>query len=424
VSGNPNEANHWDWLYRYNAMGEREQKRLYHAPLADSIVGQPYPWVHYLLGGSKDQLAVWHGQQMTSPFCDTVSRRNVFLYPTEYLTYGVGHQSSLLTRPDGTKEYRLFDHLGSSRAVIGTSGATYSDYAPFGGLLGGGTESRKGFIDREKDGESGLRNFGVRQYDDEAGRFLSIDPKSHLLPSWSPYAFALNNPILFIDPDGQFPYTFHVRSFHPDRTFGGGFMGDNRGFSNNPSSSSRIAQRFTFDPSTGQTSNKGFANNFSMHVIGLFATKGMWGLGKDAPTETHYNVSGGNRSYKISTGYEGSNPLTPGFITPDIDVRSNFSITENLEKGILSIGVSIKGDDFPSTESFLTDQAGNSVFVGISSLSGGVLTSLWGDNYRDIIDANISISIDNNGTFTGVTVGDRKFTLGEWNKQFETQSTK
>ena len=52
-------------------MGEREQKRLYHAPLGDSIAVQPYPWVYYLLGGSKDQLAVWHGQQLTSPFCDT-----------------------------------------------------------------------------------------------------------------------------------------------------------------------------------------------------------------------------------------------------------------------------------------------------------------------------------------------------------------
>ena len=183
-------------------MGEREQKRLYHAPLADSIVGQPYPWVHYLLGGSKDQLAVWHGQQMTSPFCDTVRRRNVFLYPTEYLTYGVGHQSSLLTRPDGSKEYRLFDHLGSSRAVIGTSGATYSDYAPFGGLLGGGTESRKGFIDKEKDGESGLRNFGVRQYDEEAGRFVSVDALWEEYRGWSPYGYALDNPLVLVDASG------------------------------------------------------------------------------------------------------------------------------------------------------------------------------------------------------------------------------
>ncbi|KXK52063.1 MAG: hypothetical protein UZ07_CHB004003180 [Chlorobi bacterium OLB7] len=43
-----------------------------------------------MLGGSKEQLAVWHGQQMSGPFCDTAWRRNVFLYPTEYLTNGIG----------------------------------------------------------------------------------------------------------------------------------------------------------------------------------------------------------------------------------------------------------------------------------------------------------------------------------------------
>ncbi|MBK8909922.1 MAG: hypothetical protein IPM61_01195 [Chlorobi bacterium] len=171
--------------------------------MADSIIGQPYPWVQYLLGGSKEQLAVWHGQQMTSPFCDTAWRRNVFLYPTEYLSYGVGKHSNVVTRPDGAKEYRFFDHLGSSRAVLGSNGFTYSDYAPFGGLLAGGTESRKGFIGKEKDGESDLRNLGVRQYDDEGGRFLSVDRFWELYRSSSPYNYGLNNPIGLLDPSGD-----------------------------------------------------------------------------------------------------------------------------------------------------------------------------------------------------------------------------
>lgn len=116
--------------------------------------------------------------------------------------------------------------------------------------------------------------------------------------------------------------------------------------------------------------------------------------------------------------------MTPGILTPDIDVRSSFSITENLEKGILSIGADIKGDNFPSAEAFLTDKKGNSIFIGVSSLSGSVLTSLWGDNYRDMINANFDININNKGVFTGVTVGDRNFTREEWNKQFENQSAR
>ncbi|MBL7987022.1 MAG: hypothetical protein JNJ94_03050, partial [Chlorobi bacterium] len=209
VAGNPFENNHSDWRYRYNAMGEREQKRLYHAPLADSIAGQPYPWVYYLLGGSKDQLAVWHGQQITSPFCDTVRGRNVFLYPTEYITHGVEYNGvredigQLVTRPDGSKQLRLLDHVASVRAsvVIGGSGFTFADYDPWGNLLSGSSEDRRSFNSRERDKESGVYNNGVRKY--EEGRFLSVDPLWSKFGSWSPYVYCYDNPLTVTDPQGM-----------------------------------------------------------------------------------------------------------------------------------------------------------------------------------------------------------------------------
>ncbi|MCC7438451.1 MAG: RHS repeat-associated core domain-containing protein [Armatimonadetes bacterium] len=209
ISGNPFENAHSDWRYRYNAMGEREQKRLYHAPLADSIAGQPYPWVYYLLGGSKDQLAVWHGQQMTSPFCDTVRQRNVFLYPTEYITHGVEYNGvredigQVVTRPDGSKQLRLLDHLASVRAsvVIGVSGFSFADYDPWGNLLSGSSEDRRSFNSRERDKESGAYNNGVRKY--EEGRFLSVDPLWSKFGSWSPYVYCYDNPLTVTDPQGM-----------------------------------------------------------------------------------------------------------------------------------------------------------------------------------------------------------------------------
>lgn len=36
-------------------------------------------------------------------------------------------------------------------------------------------------------------------------RWLSVDPKASKLPSQSPYNFCVNNPIILVDPDGQFP---------------------------------------------------------------------------------------------------------------------------------------------------------------------------------------------------------------------------
>ncbi|MFZ1749146.1 MAG: hypothetical protein WAU01_03100, partial [Saprospiraceae bacterium] len=36
------------------------------------------------------------------------------------------------------------------------------------------------------------------------GRWASVDPLAHKAPGWSPYRFGFNNPIYFVDPDGQY----------------------------------------------------------------------------------------------------------------------------------------------------------------------------------------------------------------------------
>jgi hypothetical protein len=32
-----------------------------------------------------------------------------------------------------------------------------------------------------------------------------VDPKAGVLPGWSHYSYALNNPVLFLDPYGEYP---------------------------------------------------------------------------------------------------------------------------------------------------------------------------------------------------------------------------
>jgi RHS repeat-associated protein len=112
------------------------------------------------------------------------------------------------------------DHLGSSNMITDAYGAIYQhlEYFPYGetwieegGSYGGNTPGYK-FTGKELDPETGLYYYGARYYDPALSRWISADPafESYLNGkriykslSLSLYSYAFQNPLKFIDPDGN-----------------------------------------------------------------------------------------------------------------------------------------------------------------------------------------------------------------------------
>jgi len=114
-------------------------------------------------------------------------------------------------------EYHLKDHLGNVRAAFTASGVLkqLNDYYPFGMISmssSNGSNNKYLYNGKELQEELGLEwyDYGARFYDPQIGRWHVIDNKVEKYYAVSPYVYAINNPVMFVDADGNDIYVWYT----------------------------------------------------------------------------------------------------------------------------------------------------------------------------------------------------------------------
>jgi RHS repeat-associated protein len=297
---------------------------------------------------------------------------------------------------------------------------------------------RQKFTGYERDNETDLDFAQARYHNFNLGRFNSPDPARMLKARmadpqhWNLYVYARNNPIGLVDIIGEFPWTFHIRSFIQTSSVGGGlYRGDGRGPSleTDPNkASSRIRLNFTFDYDRGRITNRQIKSDptvfYGFPGIPGFPGTRVGPIAKEGSPQVEFSaVLGLGSSKGVSLHYWGNDPI-PGYVTPEVDVYANISISESITKfgnGTLSIAGTFSGDQYPSTEAFVVDQSGKTkVFLGAKFEDGG-LKDTYGDNRTPLFKVDFRIKFDRKGNFIAVIQDGRTFTIEEWNKRVRAQ---
>jgi len=217
--------------FDYDASGNRIAKHVY------TSSGQLQHSTYYLRDAQGNVMGVY--EKTSNPVLHTLSYKQSethiygssrlgMLHPNFEMIGAVPSPGDTSKYYLGNKSYELSNHLGNVLATISDKKialdnnndkiidgyvadlASANDYYPFGAPMPGrsfnSNSYKYGFNGKENDNEvkgtGNQQDYGMRIYDPRLGRFLSVDPITSSYPELTPYQFASNNPIEFIDFDG------------------------------------------------------------------------------------------------------------------------------------------------------------------------------------------------------------------------------
>jgi len=146
-----------------------------------------------------------------------------FIYEDNLLKYIITDYGKITVRINNydtifTRHYNLTDHLGNVRVTFSENGEILQEdsYYPFGLQMSGlsysqlpdDEQNKYLFSGKELQEDFGYKNYdyGFRHYDPQLGRWHVPDPLAEAAYGWTPYRYAFNNPIKFIDPNGLWEF--------------------------------------------------------------------------------------------------------------------------------------------------------------------------------------------------------------------------
>jgi RHS repeat-associated protein len=122
---------------------------------------------------------------------------------TSYL-YGPG--GTPVEQIGATTQWYFHDQLGSTRALVGSTGAITGGYAytPYGAVSShtGTATTPLEYAGQYTDAETGLQYLRARYYDPSTAEFLTVDPQ--VRSTLSAYGYTAGDPLNQVDPTGQF----------------------------------------------------------------------------------------------------------------------------------------------------------------------------------------------------------------------------